>query len=221
MTSILMVCFWFKFFLFTVKSINRTVFTRLDFTFYINSTGYTFQITLKGGYLSGGAGYTFSRETLKRMVSKMRENATFCPIQSTMEDIQVSTCLENVGVIPGESRDKFGRERFHAFKYEAHWTMIDPWVISVSNQPVKNVNLIFCSSSNHLFKIYLFFFFLFKFYFVLAFVPISQKGSECCSDSSITFHYVDSKTMYHMHHLIYRIKPFTFAYSHEDIFRNP
>jgi glycoprotein-N-acetylgalactosamine 3-beta-galactosyltransferase len=109
-----------------------------------NIIGYTFRVTLKDGYLSGGAGYTLSRETLKSMVSKMRENATFCPIESTSEDVQIGICLAKIGITPGESRDKLGRERFHAFKLEAHWTMTDWWTIAHSNQPVKNVNSIVC-----------------------------------------------------------------------------
>lgn len=67
-------------------------------------------------YNSGGAGYVFSKATLRKFV----QVSTRCKPESTAEDIAVAYCLKQVGVTPGETRDSLGRETFHPFAPDFH-----------------------------------------------------------------------------------------------------
>ena len=54
-----------------------------------------FQKFIKSGYMSGGAGYVLSRESLRRVGRDGIDKK--CRISSGVEDVNVGTCLENVG----------------------------------------------------------------------------------------------------------------------------
>ncbi|KAL5012402.1 hypothetical protein ScPMuIL_010953 [Solemya velum] len=66
------------------------------------------------GYMSGGAGYVMSREALTRIVEKGFHNKSYCPdVELGLEDVYIGKCMENLGVLAGDSRDEESRERFH------------------------------------------------------------------------------------------------------------
>lgn len=92
-----------------------------------------------GGYNSGGAGYVFSKETLRRF-GKLLKNPRLCSLESFAEDVEVGKCLANVGVHPGDSRDSRHRETFHPFPPEHHliqgYVPKDSWLYQYNNHPV-------------------------------------------------------------------------------------
>jgi len=94
-----------------------------------------------GGYNSGGAGYVFSKETLKRFVKVMKD-PNLCKEQSFAEDVEVGKCLANVGVHPGDARDSRKREMFHPFPPEHHlipgYVPKDNWLYQYNHYPVKD-----------------------------------------------------------------------------------
>jgi len=53
----------------------------------------------RGGYLSGGAGYVLSKESLKRLSSKLSTNQTYCP-NTGIEDVDVGNRLASLGAYP-------------------------------------------------------------------------------------------------------------------------
>ena len=65
------------------------------------------------GYNTGGAGYVFSRETLRIFKKALDEGG--CP-QGGGEDIFVANCLRSQGVKPVSTRDSSARETFFHFK---------------------------------------------------------------------------------------------------------
>ena len=69
--------------------------------------------TTYGGYNTGGAGYVFSRKTL-RIFEKALDKGS-CPLKGG-EDIFVANCLRSQGVKPVSTRDSSGRETFFHFK---------------------------------------------------------------------------------------------------------
>ncbi|CAH3016993.1 unnamed protein product, partial [Porites evermanni] len=68
--------------------------------------------TSYGGYNTGGAGYVFSRETLRIFKRALDEGG--CPRRGG-EDTWVARCLRAQGVKPVSTRDSSGRETFFQF----------------------------------------------------------------------------------------------------------
>lgn len=61
---------------------------------------------------SGGAGYVMSQKSWHLLNQRLKASYESCP-NTGSEDQDVSNCLYQVGVYPGQSRDQLGRERFH------------------------------------------------------------------------------------------------------------
>ncbi|XP_015769670.1 PREDICTED: glycoprotein-N-acetylgalactosamine 3-beta-galactosyltransferase 1-like [Acropora digitifera] len=72
-----------------------------------------------GGYNSGGAGYVFSKETLRRF-KKALGDTSLCSKDSFAEDVEVGKCLGAMGVKPAYTRDTGGRETFMPLPPEHH-----------------------------------------------------------------------------------------------------
>uniref|UniRef100_A0A6A7G1M1 Glycoprotein-N-acetylgalactosamine 3-beta-galactosyltransferase 1 n=1 Tax=Hirondellea gigas TaxID=1518452 RepID=A0A6A7G1M1_9CRUS len=83
--------------------------------------GRRFRKFVKKGYMSGGAGYVLSREAVRLLVEEGLPNKKKCRGDSFgAEDVEMGKCLQNVGVVPGDSRDSEGRDRFFPFIPEHH-----------------------------------------------------------------------------------------------------
>ncbi|XP_075163755.1 glycoprotein-N-acetylgalactosamine 3-beta-galactosyltransferase 1-like [Haematobia irritans] len=67
---------------------------------------------IQQGYMSGGAGYVLSKSSLEKFATTAYNNNQVCNHTFKEEDIQLGKCLENIGVIAGDTRDDEGKERF-------------------------------------------------------------------------------------------------------------
>ena len=88
--------------------------------------GCEFKVIVKdGGYMSGGAGYVLSKESLRRFAREALSNPAKCKTSQDQgyEDVEMGKCLKNVGVRDGESRDNLGRSRFLPFTPGTHLGM--------------------------------------------------------------------------------------------------
>ena len=94
-----------------------------------------------GGYNSGGAGYVFSRETLRRFKTALGDSSK-CAQQSFKADVEVGKCLNAMGVKPAYTRDTSGRETFMPLPPEHHlipgYLSKDFWLWSYDNNPYKD-----------------------------------------------------------------------------------
>ncbi|XP_038635770.1 glycoprotein-N-acetylgalactosamine 3-beta-galactosyltransferase 1-like isoform X1 [Scyliorhinus canicula] len=72
--------------------------------------GRRFKMFLKQGYMSGGAGYVLSRESVKRYVAAFSDKT--CNHTSHVEDRALGKCMEILGITAGDSRDNHLRETF-------------------------------------------------------------------------------------------------------------
>jgi len=87
--------------------------------------GCKFSPFIKQGYMSGGAGYLLSKEALVRFVNEgLHAPDEVCKTSSDdgAEDVEMGKCMENLGVIAGDSRDNGGHMRFLPFIPEHHLT---------------------------------------------------------------------------------------------------
>lgn len=125
------------------------------------------------GSVSGGAGYVLSRKSLQMLVEKGLPDKKLCnPGDIGTEDVTISKCLTNIGVIAGDDRDLNGRQRFFPMRAETHLnsTFDGNWYQRYAFYPIKQVLniviIIFISESDNdilflgfrlLFRVYNFF----------------------------------------------------------------
>lgn len=128
-------------------------------------------------YNSGGAGYVFSRGTLKLFAKKGLNDYRCEPKRVTsMEDVMVAKCLRRVfGIGVADTRDSQGRQRFHPFPpgKQFHWAPGYPFD--------------WFHQQTRFFEV--------------------KHGTECCAPGSVTFHYVKKPAIVrHLHALMYDSK---------------
>lgn len=73
--------------------------------------GRRFRRFVHQGYMSGGAGYVLSRESVSRYVRALHHGT--CSQSTSAEDLLLGFCLQKLGVPAGDSRDLQHRETFH------------------------------------------------------------------------------------------------------------
>ncbi|XP_073433033.1 glycoprotein-N-acetylgalactosamine 3-beta-galactosyltransferase 1-like [Dendrobates tinctorius] len=88
-------------------------------------------------FMSGGAGYVLSKESVNRFVEAFRTGD--CTHTCHLEDVALSQYMEKIGVIAGDSRDTQKRETFHPYSPETHLTTYfgpDVWYSQYSFYPI-------------------------------------------------------------------------------------
>jgi glycoprotein-N-acetylgalactosamine 3-beta-galactosyltransferase len=74
--------------------------------------------------MGGGAGYVLSKAALMRFVEDGLKNKTKCREENDgFEDVEMGLCMQNLGVIAGNSRDQENKETFFSYQPEMH---LDP-----------------------------------------------------------------------------------------------
>jgi hypothetical protein len=76
------------------------------------------------GFNSGGAGYILDRVALDVLAAHLDGPPCFPHQKGFWEDVNTANCLQKVQehIFPFDTRDEFGRERFHPFQPANHLT---------------------------------------------------------------------------------------------------
>lgn len=118
---------------------------------------------------SGGAGYLLSNKAVRIFSQKYANDKSYCRNNTGTEDADLQNCLNILGIYPGDSRDKNGKERFHPLSFQNMWSLqTSHWTFKHSKNPIKT-------------------------------------GKDCCSESSISFHYTSNEEMYQLDFLLYNL----------------
>ncbi|XP_064866351.1 glycoprotein-N-acetylgalactosamine 3-beta-galactosyltransferase 1-like isoform X2 [Oncorhynchus nerka] len=133
--------------------------------------GRRFRRFVHQGYMSGGAGYVLSRESVRRYVRALHHGT--CTHSTSAEDLLLGFCLQKLGVPAGDSRDHQHRETFHPL-----------WL-----------GKLLCTED-----------ILPKWFHQYNYYP-SKVGPDCCSNSSVSFHYVEPVRMYMLDYFLYHLSP--------------
>lgn len=83
--------------------------------------GCKFHLGGPGGvqYVSGGAGYVLSKVSAHRLADATDQCLRYYG-RVGEGDIAIAECLQTLGVVPEDTRDERGRQRFHAFPLDYH-----------------------------------------------------------------------------------------------------
>ena len=125
---------------------------------------------------SGGAGYTLSQATLRKLRDTGLDHPRcFKDKHSSMEDVFVARCLKNAfGIDVVDTRDDQERERFHPFGPAGHYN----W------RPPQNGGRDWYEVYNRKWP--------------------PKLGAQCCAPDSVSFHYLKKPAMVrHIHALLY------------------
>lgn len=76
--------------------------------------GYRMKPFLEHGFNSGGAGYILSNAAVKKFVENLYHDEKACPYDWA-EDRGLGRCLASIDILPEDTRDEEGLNRFNAF----------------------------------------------------------------------------------------------------------
>ena len=127
-------------------------------------------------YNVGGPGYTLSRATAYKLVTKGLEHDKCMPsARRSSEDVWIAKCLRIVfNIWPEDTRDNEGKERYH------HYSLADSYKMKPNDEDTK--------------------------WYFDASKPwgIPDTGKHCCARDSVAFHYIKQpEMMRHIHKLLY------------------
>ncbi|CAM9235202.1 unnamed protein product [Ectocarpus sp. 8 AP-2014] len=131
-------------------------------------------------YNNGGASYVMNQASVGLLGNHLDDSRCQPHTKQSWEDVLVSRCLKVNGVMAFDTRDDLGRERFHPFSPAVH----------IGYQMPETPEDRLVSG------------FLVGGWYGIQAIEL-KFGLECCSQDSISFHYIDEQLMRRLYHLVY------------------
>jgi hypothetical protein len=94
-----------------------------------------------------GAGYAMNTAAIHLMAARLDTPECNPNLRASAEDVYLSQCLQHVGVVPHDSRDIYGEDRFTVFAPVHHieiirkWNWVDWWVAYRDRQVPQGMDL--------------------------------------------------------------------------------
>ncbi|CAM9439717.1 unnamed protein product [Chrysoparadoxa australica] len=123
---------------------------------------------------AGSAGYILNRKALGILNDNIDDARCQAHVITAKEDVQVARCLALGGVLPHDTRDALGRERFHPFTPGKHFSYRIPY-----------------------------FAFLGIYGWYPRYAIDLKEGPDCCAPDSVSFHYITADMMVWLYHQLY------------------
>lgn len=136
--------------------------------------GHVFDRPQTNRWFVAGSAFVLSAAAIDAFATAVRTGKCNPSTRSSADDVEICVCLQKqYDVIPLDTRDTFGRHRFHMLSADGsatvhNWNASSSWVHSMHS--------------------YL------------------RSGLDCCSDMSISFHYVSPVQMAEYERLLYRCR---------------
>eukprot|EP00752_Nemacystus_decipiens_P004621 g4218.t1 len=129
-------------------------------------------------FIHGGPSYVLNQASVSLLASRLDHPSSQPHTRRSWEDVLVSRILRKSGVDAFDTRDAFGRERFHPYTPANHleFRLSD----KVEDESLRALQGWYPDQAIDL-----------------------KFGFECCSHDSISFHYVDGDLMRRLHHLVH------------------
>ncbi|XP_065561826.1 glycoprotein-N-acetylgalactosamine 3-beta-galactosyltransferase 1-like isoform X1 [Artemia franciscana] len=132
-------------------------------------------------FLSGGAGYIFSKQAVKIFVEEAIKDNTYCypEINDWADDLQIGKCFEKLQVKLIDTRDENALHRFLPLSPFFHLKPLE------NEEDRKSW---WWSAAYYKDETYF--------------------GGDCCSNTTISFHYVSPEDQYLFYNVFYNIRPY-------------
>ena len=87
-----------------------------------------------------GAGYLLSNKAVRLFSDIYLKDPNYCRKTTGVEDADLQNCLNQIGIVPGDTRDKFGKERFHPLSFQKMWSLPPThWTFKHAKHSIKTV----------------------------------------------------------------------------------
>ena len=83
-----------------------------------------------------------SNKAVRLFSDKYQNDVNYCKNTTGAEDADLQNCLNQIGIVPGDTRDKFGKERFHPLSFQKMWSLPPThWTFKHAKHSIKTVCL--------------------------------------------------------------------------------
>ena len=145
---------------------------------------------------SGGPGYLLNSAALQVLGPHLDSPQCHPDFTNSWEDYMIASCLKTLGIVPEDTRDQTGAERFHPFspamtlKYNRN---------SLGYRWFTNYTETYDRSVLRFLHVHL--------HFSTDVASYRKEGLACCSEHSVSFHFCNARLIRQLDYMLYDCRP--------------